>query len=185
MRRKVLRDLNAEIYKIDSLQAFRMWALRRVRLDIGSFSESDMPVMTIHASKINVRSRTENVSYIRLSSGKMLTSDIKTALSVRQGKSFSKDSIGQGVDAAWFIAIPTSYSLGEKIALWNERKAKKLSMADKEALQLSNLEYAADVGTLKMLGEKIHALRAQASALSKKCEMTRTNALTVLPKDLL
>lgn len=184
LRQKVMRDLNAELSRIESLTEFRAWALRKVRLELGAFLEADMPTMGVYFPKLNEVHMTPEEGFIRLAGGKVLTQELKAALNAKQGKSFNRYHIGKGVDTAWFMTVPLSSGLGQKITAWTSRKSKKLTMADKEALAVSNPEYAQDIGTLKALGEQIHALREQASALAKKCEVTRYNALTVLPKDL-
>lgn len=185
LRQKVMRDLNAELSRIESLAEFRGWALRRVRLEMGAFLEADMPAMGVYFPKLEEVHMTPQEGYIRLAGGKGLTPELKAALNAKQGKSFNRYHIGKGAETAWFMTIPLSSGLGKKITAWTSRKSKKLTMADKEALAVSNPEYAEDIGALKALGEQIHALRAQASALAKKCEATRYNALTVLPKDLM
>lgn len=185
LRQKAMRDLNAELSRIESMSEFRGWALRRVRLELGAFLEADMPAMGVYFPKLDEVHMTPQEGYIRLAGGKGLTPELKAALNAKQGKSFNRYHIGKGAETAWFMTIPLSSGLGKKITAWTSRKSKKLTMADKEALAVSNPEYAEDIDALKALGEQIHALRAQASALAKKCEVTRYNALTVLPKELM
>lgn len=183
IRQKILRELNLEIDRLQSFTDVRAWALRRVRVDMPAFLASDMPAMSVHFPKLE-KEHTPDEVYIRLAGGMGLTQELKVALNARPGKSFSRYSIGKGVDTVWFMTMSLSSILGKRITAWNSRKSKKLTMVDKEALILSNPEYADDMDALKALGEQIHALREQASALAKKCEVTRYNALTVLPKDL-
>lgn len=183
LRQKVLRDLNAEVSRIDSMAALRDWAFRRIGLDIPHFVASDVPAMSVYFPKL-AEVHTEHYAYIRLGGGKALTSEIKTALNAKQGKAFSKERIGKGVDNAWFMVIPLSTGLGLKITAWLSRKSKKLSMEDKAGLHVSNPEYSTAVEQLKALGIQIHALRDQARALAVKCDTIRFNALTVLPQDL-
>jgi hypothetical protein len=183
-RQKAMSDLNADLIRIESMTEFRAWAFRRVRLDLGVFLKADMPAMGVYFPKLDEVHMTPQEGYIRLAGGKGLTPELKTALNAKQGKSFNRYHIGKGAETAWFMTIPLSSGLGKKITAWTSRKSKKLTMADKEALAVSNPEYAEDIDALKALGEQIHALRAQASALAKKCDVTRYNALTVLPKDL-
>lgn len=184
LRQKVLSALNVELSKIASLSDLRGWALRRVRLDNSAFLEADMPSMAVYFPKLDEVHMTPHEAYIRLGGGKVLTDAIKKALGAKQGKSFNRYHIGKGAETAWFMTISLSSGLGKKMSSWTNRKAKKLSMEDKASLLVSSPEYAEDVAMLKELGVQIHALRATASTLAKKCEATRFNALTVLPAEL-
>lgn len=184
-RTRLLREMSSELGKLDSLEALRDWALRRVRLDVGAFLAADMPAMSVHLPKGRDANARVDMAYVRLQGGAVLTQAIKNALSARQGKSVHKSIIGKGVDNAWFIALPLSSGLGRKIEAWANRSAKKLTMQEKEALLASNPEYRENTEQLKALSAQIHALRDQARALVLVQEEVRNNALTALPKDLL
>lgn len=184
VRQKTLRDLNSVVGRIGSLDELRAWALRRVSLDVVGVVEADMPTMSVHFPKHDGVAAMAYEGYIRLAGGKVLTPAIKTALGAKQGKSFNKYHIGKGVDSAWFMTVPLSSVLGKKISAWSSKKTTKLTAEEKVELLAASPEYALDIQSLKDLAVQIHGLREQANALAKKCEDARSNALTVLPKDL-
>lgn len=184
LRQKSLRDLNAELHRVSSLSELRAWALRRMQLDVGTMQAGDLPAMSMHTPNIKKADLIFSDAYVRLGGGKALTAEVKAALGVKQGKALHPSKVGTGVDNAWFMCISGSSVLGKKILAWTNRKAKKLSFEDKQALLVSNPEHAKDISDLKALGVQIHALREQAAVLTKKCAETRRHALTVLPNDL-
>lgn len=184
LRQKVLRDLNAEVGRIASLDELRAWALRRVCLDVSTAVASDLPTFSVYVPKFEGNEVKSNDVYVRLSGGKALTEKVKAALNVKQGKALHRYQIGKGAESSWFMNVSSTSVLGKKMLVWINRKAKKLSEQENVALLAANPEHAKDVAELKALGLQIHALREQAAVLTKRCDATRSNALNVLPLDL-
>ena len=171
-----IKELQKEFAAAESLDAVRAWALRKIQLEIATFSVESLPGMAVY-TPAKVLPTVRDV-YIRVQGGKALTPAVKQALGLVQGK-----TMGIGTGTTWLLAVRASSPLGRKIQQWH-LQPKKLGKEAKEHLLASNEEYRARMEKLKELSATIHALREETRALVAQQEAVREHVRGAVPDDL-